>query len=91
MRRSFRALTQQDTDAIHRNEAERLQQRQQSRINAETRIAKQLQGLDKAISWSEAVRASKGMLDALPSDADLDTICLTDLQDLAEPQSGPQT
>lgn len=90
MSRSFRVLSEQDTNAIHRNETERLQHRQQSRINAETRIAKQLQALDDAISWSEALRASKELLDGVPYDADLDTIHLEDLQDLSEPQGGPQ-
>ena len=70
----------QDLNAIRRNEAKREAHGQQSRMNAETRIAKQLKAEDKGISWTEALRVAKNLLDALPHDASFDSLSLDDLQ-----------
>ncbi len=85
-----RSIPEQDINAIRRNQAKREDQGLQSRVSAETRIAKQILHLDNGISWSEALRTSKDLLDALPQGANLDTVTLADLQDLSEPDSGPQ-
>lgn len=82
-----RSLSSAEQHAIERNAMRMDKTCTSSRISAETRIAKQLQETDQAITWSEALRAAKDMIDRLPQGADFAQITLVDD---AEPGSSLQ-
>lgn len=67
----IRSLPSAEQEAIERNGIRRENAESAARINAETRIAKQLQSMDSTASWSEALRSAKDIIDRLPTGADL--------------------
>lgn len=67
----IRSLPNAEQEAIERNGIRREKAESAARINAETRIAKQLQSMGSTASWSEALRAAKDIIDRLPTGADL--------------------